>query len=143
MTSVLILLAAAVAVQAFRGWMEYLVTAGGTAQGWRRPKWFDIVRSDEVRDRAGLPRLPGWQFWRDDWHFAQALRNLTHTIGAVLACVAISHFLPSSVLAPISGSAEGEIGLRIALAFVASWATWLAGHGIGFSLVLRFYGRVR
>lgn len=127
MTDAIILIAVAVAVQALRAYAEYLVTAGGTAMGWRRPSWYDVTRSDELRKAQGLPPLPGWKFWRDHWHTAQWVRNRLDSIGIVLAAI------PAYCLT--------DEWWRWGLVAVSVAATWTAGHGLGFSLTNKLYNR--
>lgn len=127
MTDTIILVAVAVAVQALRGYAEYLVTAGGTAMGWRRPSWYDVTRSDDRRRAQGLAPLPGWMFWRDHWHTAQWTRNRLDSIGIVLAAT------PAYCLT--------DEWWRWVLVAVSVVATWTAGHGLGFSLVNKLYNR--
>ena len=114
--------------QCIRAYCEYLVTAGGTAMGWRKPSWYDVTRDDDRRRAQGLPPRPGWMFWRDHWHLVQWTRNRSDQLGTVLAALSVLSLCPVGWWA-------------IPLGFALAVTTWTAGHGVGFSAVLKWYNR--
>lgn len=120
------LLSIAFVLFALRGLCEYVVTATGTAPGWRLPSWISRERDDARRASQGLPPRPGWMFWRDSYHLFQMLRDVCMAYGV----------LASAAVAP-------GLGLGAAWSLMIALVAWvplrLAGHGVGFTAVNWLY----